>query len=62
MPHRLKPFLGCAVVIAAFAANPLTVLSQEVILQKAISLDLAHAIAQAALDDCRSHNYHPAIV
>jgi uncharacterized protein GlcG (DUF336 family) len=62
MPHRRKQFIVCAVAIAALAASPLTVLSQEVIMQKAISLDLAHAIAQAALDDCRSHNYHPAIV
>jgi uncharacterized protein GlcG (DUF336 family) len=62
MPHRLKQFFVCAAAIAALAASPLTLLSQEVIMQKAISLDLAHAIAQAALDDCRSHNYHPAIV
>jgi uncharacterized protein GlcG (DUF336 family) len=62
MPYRTKKFLVCAVVMAALAGSPLNLLSQEVILQKAISLDLAHAIAQAALDDCRSHNYHPAIV
>ena len=62
MPPRLRQFSICAVAIAVFAASPLTVLPQEVIMQKAISLDLAHAIAQAALDDCRSHNYHPAIV
>lgn len=62
MPHLFKKFYACAVAIGALAASPLTLLSQEVIMQKAISLDLAHAIAQAALDDCRSHNYHPAIV
>jgi uncharacterized protein GlcG (DUF336 family) len=62
MPHRLKQSFVCAVAFAVLAASPLTSLSQEVIMQKAISLDLAHAIAQAALDDCRSHNYHPAIV
>jgi uncharacterized protein GlcG (DUF336 family) len=62
MPHRLKILFACAVAISALAASPFALLSQEVIMQKAISLDLAHAIAQAALDDCRSRNYHPAIV
>jgi uncharacterized protein GlcG (DUF336 family) len=62
MTHRLKEFFGCAIAMAALAASPLTLFSQEVIMQKALSLDLAHAIAQAALDDCRSRNYHPAIV
>jgi|HubBroStandDraft_6_1064221.scaffolds.fasta_scaffold1226881_1 uncharacterized protein GlcG (DUF336 family) len=62
MPNRLKQFFARALAITALAASPLTVLSQEVIMQKAISLDLAHAIAMAALEDCRSHNYHPAIV
>jgi uncharacterized protein GlcG (DUF336 family) len=62
MPYRLKRFCTCALAIATLSASPLALLSQEVIMQKAISLDLAHAIAQAALDDCRSHNYHPAIV
>jgi uncharacterized protein GlcG (DUF336 family) len=62
MPYRLKRFYTCALAIATLSASPLALHSQEVIMQKAISLDLAHAIAQAALDDCRSHNYHPAIV
>ncbi len=62
MPNRLRQFFVCAAAMAALAASPLMLLSQEVILQKAISLDLAHGIAQAALDDCRAHNYHPAIV
>src|SRR5579863_1898812 len=62
MPHRLKWFLACFSAICALAASPVAIFSQEVILQKAISLDLAQAIAMAALEDCRSHNYHPAIV
>jgi uncharacterized protein GlcG (DUF336 family) len=62
MLHRLKQLSVCAAVMAALAACPSPALSQEVILQKALSFDLAHAIAQAALDNCRSHNYHTAIV
>lgn len=62
MPHRLKQCLLCAAATVIFAASPLTLSSQEVILQKAMSLDLAQSIAQAALDNCRSHNYHTAIV
>lgn len=62
MPHRWRHRLASAVAIAALTTSPLTAFSQEVIVQKAISLDLAHAIAQAALDDCRSKNFHPAIV
>jgi uncharacterized protein GlcG (DUF336 family) len=62
MLYRIKQFLVCAAAMASLAVTPLNLHSQEVIMQKAISLDLAHAIAQAALDNCRSHNYHPAIV
>ncbi len=62
MPHGLKLFFARAATFTVLAASPFAVLPQEVIMQKAISLDLAHAIAQAALDDCRSHNYHPAVV
>ena len=62
MPLRLKQFAICAALAAMFAAGPITLSSQEVVMQKAMSLDLAHAIAQAALDNCRAHNYHIAIV
>lgn len=62
MPLRLKQYLICAAVAAIFAASPITLSSQEVIMQKAMSFDLAHGIALAALDNCRSHNYHTAIV
>jgi uncharacterized protein GlcG (DUF336 family) len=62
MPRRLRLISVCAAAILSLTASPLSLFSQEVILQKAISLDLAQAIAQAALDNCRSHNYHPAIV
>jgi uncharacterized protein GlcG (DUF336 family) len=62
MFQRVRQIAFAAVAIGALVATPIAAPAQEVLMQKAISLDLAHAIAQAALDDCRSHNYHPAIV
>lgn len=64
MPNRWRRILACGAAIVAMAGNGLGAFAQGqgVIMQKAMSLDLAHAIAQAALDDCRSKGYHPAIV
>jgi uncharacterized protein GlcG (DUF336 family) len=51
-----------AAAIAAFLATaPFTALSQELVTQKAMSLDMAQAIAQGALDKCRSDGYHVSI-
>jgi uncharacterized protein GlcG (DUF336 family) len=55
-------FLVLAAVIALLAASPLAMLSQEVITQKVMSLDLAHGIAQAALEQCRSKGYHVVVI
>jgi len=35
--------------------------AQEVITEKALSLDLAHAIAQGALEKCRADGYHVSV-
>jgi uncharacterized protein GlcG (DUF336 family) len=35
--------------------------AQEVITEKALSLDLAHAIAQAAIEKCRGDGYHVSV-
>jgi len=55
--------LIAAAVAVALAATPLTAPSQGkgVITQKAISLDLAQVIAQAALEKCRADNYHVSV-
>jgi hypothetical protein len=40
-----------------FAAVPAPAPAQEVITEKALSLDLAHAIAQGAVEKCRADGY-----
>ena len=42
-----------------FAAAP--AVAQEVITEKALSLDMAHAIAQGALEKCRADGYHVSV-
>jgi uncharacterized protein GlcG (DUF336 family) len=42
-----------------FAAVPAA--AQEVITEKALSLDLAHAIAQGAVEKCRADGYHVSV-
>lgn len=50
------------VVIAALASTSSpTALSQSVLMQKALSLDLAQAIAQGALEKCRTDGMHIAV-
>ena len=43
----------------AFAGVPAA--AQDVITEKALSLDLAHAIAQGALEKCRADGYHVSV-
>jgi uncharacterized protein GlcG (DUF336 family) len=50
---RIVFSLALPVSLAAAPAS-----AQEVITEKALSFDLAHAIAQAALEKCRSDGYH----
>ena len=38
-----------------------TAVSQELLVQKALSLDMAEAIARAALESCRAQGYHPVV-
>ena len=45
--------LALAVVFAAAPAA-----AQEVVTEKALSLDMAHAIAQGAVEKCRADGYH----
>ena len=42
-----------------FAAVPAA--AQEVLTEKALSLDLAHAIAQGAVEKCRADGYHVSV-
>jgi uncharacterized protein GlcG (DUF336 family) len=44
---------------AAVAAVP--AVAQEVVTEKALSLDMAHAIAQGALEKCRTDGYHVSV-
>jgi len=44
-----------ALVLAAPAA------AQEVVTEKALSLDMAHAIAQGAVEKCRTDGYHVSV-
>jgi len=62
MGRNYHRFFGLTFIIFSLVASPLTVLSQEVVTQKEISLDLAQAIAQAALDGCRAQNFHTVVI
>jgi hypothetical protein len=42
-----------------FAAVPAA--AQEVLTEKALSLDMAHAIAQGAVEKCRADGYHVSV-
>jgi len=56
-------FVSVAVVFAMLmGAMPLAVFSQEILTTKVMSLDLAHGIAMAALQECRSHGYHVVVI
>jgi uncharacterized protein GlcG (DUF336 family) len=44
---------------AAVAAVP--AIAQELVTEKALSLDMAHAIAQGALEKCRADGYHVSV-
>src|SRR5438270_12866655 len=48
--------LSLPVVVAAVPAA-----GQDVITEKALSLDLAHAIAQGAVEKCRADGYHVSV-
>ena len=48
--------LALAVVFAAAPA-----VAQEVVTEKALSLDMAHAIAQGAVEKCRADGYHVSV-
>lgn len=56
---RLVAFLTLSLTVAVGFAAP--VLAQEVITEKALSLDLARAIAQGALEKCRADGYHVSV-
>lgn len=62
MQRNRHRFRGLALVIVSLVFSPLTALSQEVVTQKEISLDLAQGIAQAALDSCRAANFHTVVI
>jgi uncharacterized protein GlcG (DUF336 family) len=59
---RTRFVLLAAVFALVFGAIPLTMFSQEILTTKVMSLDLAHGIAMAALQDCRSHGYHVVVI
>ena len=48
-------------VAALFQMTFSTAVSQELLVQKALSLDMAEAIARAALESCRAQGYHPVV-
>ena len=53
---RLVFSLALPVAVAAVPA-----VAQEVVTEKALSLDMAHAIAQGALEKCRADGYHVSV-
>ena len=59
---RTRFVLLAAVFAMLMGAMPLTIFSQEILTTKVMSLDLAHGIAMAALQDCRSHGYHVVVI
>ena len=59
---RTRFVLLAAVFAMLMGAVPLTMFSQEILTTKVMSLDLAHGIAMAALQDCRSHGYHVVVI
>jgi len=59
---RTRFVLLAAVFAMLMGAMPSTMFSQEILTTKVMSLDLAHGIAMAALQDCRSHGYHVVVI
>jgi uncharacterized protein GlcG (DUF336 family) len=53
---RLVFSLALPATVAAVPA-----VAQEVVTEKALSLDMAHAIAQGALEKCRTDGYHVSV-
>jgi uncharacterized protein GlcG (DUF336 family) len=53
---RVIFFLALSVVVAAVPGA-----AQEVIMEKALSLDMAHTIAQGALEKCRADGNHVSV-
>jgi uncharacterized protein GlcG (DUF336 family) len=47
--------------VVLLVAGSLTALAQQLITQKALSLDVAQAIAHGALDKCRADGYHVSV-
>ena len=54
--------LLAAVFVTFLGAIPLTMSSQEILTTMVMSLDLAHGIAMAALEQCRSQGYHVVVI
>jgi uncharacterized protein GlcG (DUF336 family) len=52
--------LACLALLATAVAAP-EALGQEVVTEKALSLDLASAIAQGAVEKCRADGYHVSV-
>jgi uncharacterized protein GlcG (DUF336 family) len=46
---------------ALLAPSPSTLLAQEIIMQKAMSLQMAQSIAQGAVEKCRADGYHVSV-
>jgi uncharacterized protein GlcG (DUF336 family) len=57
--NRLVKILACA---AAVSFGPSVVAGQGVVMQKALSLGLAKAIAEAALAECKAKGYSTSVV
>lgn len=59
---RFRFRLMAPVLTMLLGVLPLTISSQEILTTKVMSLDLAHGIAMAALQECRSHGYHVVVI
>lgn len=57
MRIRLIALLSSALLPMASS----TAVSQELLIQKVLSLDMAEAIARGALESCRAQGYHPVV-
>jgi len=58
MRNRLVVVMAFAIVLAA---GSMTVMAQELLTQKALSLDVAQAIAHGAVEKCRADGYHVSV-
>src|SRR5947209_1335519 len=59
MMSGFRRSIASLALTALFTVAP--AVAQEVITEKALSLDLAHAIAQGALEKCRADGYHVSV-